>query len=72
MVLPLAAPHDRAGVLSVAFVVSYLAMGVPAVLAGFLIAEGNGILATAREFGVVVMLLATFALLGTLLRRRPA
>lgn len=69
MVVPLAEPHERAGVLSVAFVVSYLAMGLPAVVAGFLIAEGNGIGLTAREFGVVVMGLAAFALLGLRLQR---
>jgi predicted MFS family arabinose efflux permease len=69
LVLPLAAPHERAGVLSVAFVVSYLAMGLPAVAAGFAIVAGNGILATANEFGAVVMVLAGLALVGTLLRR---
>jgi MFS family permease len=30
-VLPLAAPHQRAGVLSIIYVVSYLGLGVPAV-----------------------------------------
>ena len=33
-VLPLAAPRDRAGVLSVLYVIAYLAMGLPAVLGG--------------------------------------
>jgi len=66
MVVPLAAPHERAGVLSVAFVVSYLAMGTPAVIAGFAVAAGNGIFTTAREFGGVVIVLAAVALLGTL------
>ena len=67
-VVPLAAPHQRAGVLSVAFVVSYLAMGLPAIIAGALIAEGGGLLATAHEFDLVVMALATLALIGTLMR----
>jgi hypothetical protein len=33
-VLPLADPEHRAGVLSVVYVVSYLAMGLPTVVAG--------------------------------------
>jgi hypothetical protein len=68
-VLPHAAARDRAGVLSVILVVSYLAMGVPAVLAGFLVAEQGSVLTTAREFGAVVMALAAAALAGALLRR---
>ena len=69
-VVPFAAPHERAGVLSVAFVVSYLAMGVPAVAAGYFIHHGNGLLHTAFEFGAVVMGLAAAALLGALARPR--
>lgn len=64
MVLPQAAPHDRAGVLSVIFVVSYVTMALPAVIAGAVIAHGGGVLPTAREFGIVVMGLATLALAG--------
>jgi predicted MFS family arabinose efflux permease len=75
-VVPLAAPHERAGVLSVAFVVSYLAMGLPAVGAGFALADGHSLLATARVFGGMVMLLAALALGGTFIQRgailRPA
>jgi MFS family permease len=63
-VVPLAAAHERAGVLSVVFVVSYVSMGLPAVAAGALLAGGNPLLATAQEFGLVVMLLAVLALLG--------
>ncbi|MEO7007773.1 MAG: hypothetical protein ABI156_01370, partial [Caldimonas sp.] len=65
-VVPYAAPRERAGVLSVIFVVSYLALGGPAVAAGVLISQGGHIVATANEFGAVVMLLAARALLGTL------
>jgi hypothetical protein len=68
-VVPLAAPRERAGVLSVVFVVCYLAMGLPAVAAGFAIAAGHSILGTARDFGGMVMVLATLALGGTLVRR---
>ena len=63
-VVPFAATHERAGVLSVIFVVSYLAMGLPAVVAGYLVARGGDIVRTAWEFGLVVMVLAGLALLG--------
>ena len=70
-VLPLTAPHERAGVLSLLYVVSYLGLGVPAVGAGYLVVHGEGLLATTREYGLAVVALATLALVG-LLRRRPA
>jgi hypothetical protein len=70
IVVPFAPPSERAGVLSVIFVVSYLAMGAPAVVAGYLVAQGGNITTTAREFGATVMVLAALALLGAL-RIRP-
>ena len=71
-VLPLAHPHERAGVLSSVYVVCYLAMGLPAVVAGFLVVHGGGVLTTAREYGVTVMVLAALALLGLAVpHRRP-
>jgi len=73
-VVTLAQPGDRAGVLSVIFVVSYLAMGLPAVIAGTLIVEQGNVLTTAQEFGAVVMMLAAVTLFGTLRRaqnKRP-
>jgi MFS family permease len=69
-VVPLAAPRERAGVLSVIFVISYLAMGVPAVIAGYLVARQGDLSMTAREFGAVIMVLAALALAGTLRRAR--
>ena len=39
-VVPLAAAHERAGVLSLVYIVSYLGLGVPAVVAGFVIVHG--------------------------------
>jgi len=66
-VLPTANVHERAGVLSVVFVVSYLAMGIPAIVAGFFVSRGGALLLTAQHFGAVVTALAAFALLGTLL-----
>lgn len=68
-VIPLANPHERAGVLSLIYVVSYLAMGLPAVIAGFLVVHAGGVLTTAREYGVAVMALAALALVGLLLNR---
>ncbi|WP_028998622.1 MFS transporter [Azohydromonas australica] len=63
------APHQRAGVLSVLFIVSYLAMGVPAVVAGWRLAHGGEILAIAQAFDGVVLALALMALLGSFARR---
>jgi MFS family permease len=71
-VVPLALPHERAGVLSVAFVVSYLSMGLPVVAAGFALADGVTFIETARVFGGLVMALSIAALAGTLLgQSRP-
>lgn len=68
-VVPTARPHERAGVLSIVFVISYLAMGLPAVIAGYFVATYGNLLATAQEFGSVVAVLAVFALLGSALAR---
>ncbi|HEY1539856.1 MAG TPA: MFS transporter [Solirubrobacteraceae bacterium] len=62
-VLPLAAAHERAGVLSIVYAVCYLAMGLPAVIGGVLVVHG-GLLVTAREYGIAVIALAGLALLG--------
>jgi MFS family permease len=63
---------DRAGVLSVLFVVCYLAMGIPAIAAGYLVTHNGGIFATAEEFGAVVMALASLSLIATLRESRVA
>jgi MFS family permease len=68
-IVPFAAPHERAGVLSIVFVVSYLSMGVPAIAAGALVARHGDILGIGKEFGVVVMTLALAAVLTAILRR---
>jgi predicted MFS family arabinose efflux permease len=67
-----AAPHERAGVLSIVFIVSYLSMGVPAIAAGVLVARHGNILATGKEFGLVVMVLALAAVLAAGLRMPAA
>jgi len=69
-VVPLAAPHQRAGLVSLLYVVSYLGLGVPAVLAGFGVVHGGGLVNTARYYGAAVIVLAALALFG-LLKNRP-
>ncbi len=69
LVVPLAGERERAGVLSLLYIVSYLGLGVPAVIGGVLVTEVNGLLETAREYGSAVILLAVLALAGLLLRR---
>jgi len=69
-VVPLAGPQERAGVLSIIYVISYLALGLPAVIAGFLVVHGGGVIPTSLEYGIAVMVLATLALLGSLAGRR--
>ena len=61
--VPSAPVHARAGVLSVIFVISYLAMGVPAIAAGFRVAATHDLMRTANEFGTAVAVLALGALL---------
>jgi MFS family permease len=60
-VVPAAAPHERAGVLSLLFTVSYLGLGVPAVAAGFLAVHGAGLTGAARDYGAALIVLAAFA-----------
>jgi len=71
LVVPLAAAHQRAGLVSLLYVVSYLGLGVPAVLAGFGVVHGGGLIDTARYYGAAVIALAVLALFG-LLKNRPA
>ena len=61
LVAPLAAPGERAGVLSVLYIVSYLGLGVPAVLAGLAVVHGVGLLDTTYWYGLAVILLALLA-----------
>ena len=70
-VLPVAAAHERAGVLSVLYVIAYLAMGLPAVLGGVGVVYGGGVVATTSEYGAGVIVLAALALLGSVLPRVP-
>ncbi|APR76660.1 Major facilitator superfamily protein [Minicystis rosea] len=65
------AAHERAGVLSVIYVVAYLAMGLPAVAAGARVVYGGGLVSATYELGTTVVLLAALALAGTLRRAEP-
>ncbi|MFE5190339.1 MFS transporter [Streptomyces sp. NPDC056628] len=66
LVVPLVEPHERAGVLSLLYVVCYVGLGIPAVIGGFLVVHGGGLVPTAREYGGAVVLLALVALAGLL------
>ena len=69
--LPQAATHQRAGLLSAIYVVSYLANSVPAVAAGALTGR-IGLLPTARGYTCMVIALALFVLVGLVARARSA
>ena len=67
-VLPLAAPEERAGVLSIMYVIAYLSFGAPAVAAGLRVVHGGGLVTTAREYGFGVISLAIGAFAGSFMR----
>ncbi|AZD31103.1 MFS transporter [Pseudomonas chlororaphis] len=69
-VMPLALPHERAGLMSAFYVLSYLAFCLPSLLAGNL-TRSFGLIATTDGYGAVLILLSLAALLG-LLRQRTA
>jgi predicted MFS family arabinose efflux permease len=74
LVAPLAHPDQRAGVLSVLFIVSYLGLGIPAVAAGVAVVRGGGLVATSYEYGLAVIALAaiaTISLLHSPIRNHP-
>lgn len=68
-VVPLARAHERAGLLSLVYVVSYLALGIPAILGGLLAVHNADIEGTAIEYGLAVIVLALVAALGLTIRR---
>lgn len=63
-VVAAAAATERAGVLSILFVLSYFAMGAPAVAAGARLAASGDIGTTSREFAIAILALAALALSG--------
>jgi predicted MFS family arabinose efflux permease len=68
-IVTLAGPAERAGVISVAYIICYLAMGLPAILAGFLVVHST-VTRTAQEFGIAVIALAAITAVGTILSAR--
>lgn len=68
-IVMLAGPAERAGVISVAYIICYLAMGLPAILAGVLVIHST-VTRTAQEFGVAVIALAAITAVGTIFSAR--
>ncbi|UVM73926.1 MFS transporter [Pseudomonas alvandae] len=68
-IMPLALPHERAGLMSAFYVLSYLAFSLPSLLAGNL-TRIYGLIPTTNGFGAVLILMAVGALAGLL--RQPA
>ncbi|WP_434629094.1 MFS transporter [Pseudomonas sp. Z1-29] len=68
-IMPLALPHERAGLMSAFYVLSYLAFSLPSLLAGNL-TRIFGLIPTTDGYGVVLIVMAVGALAGLL--RQPA
>ncbi|MCW1247471.1 MFS transporter [Pseudomonas sp. SAICEU22] len=64
-IMPLALPHERAGLMSAFYVLSYLAFSLPSLLAGNL-TRIYGLIPTTNGFGAVLILMAVGALAGLL------
>ncbi|HEY4279303.1 MAG TPA: MFS transporter [Conexibacter sp.] len=69
LIFPLAPEHQRAGVVSVIYIISYVAFGVPIVIAGEL-SDPLGIKPTVYGYSVLTVLLALSSLAAQLLIRR--
>ncbi|NVZ99708.1 MFS transporter [Pseudomonas gingeri] len=67
-VVPLALPHERAGLMSAFYVLSYLAFCLPAFLAGSL-SRTFGLIATTQGYGGILIVLSLSALLALRLQR---
>lgn len=70
LLMPLARPHERAGLMSTFLALSYLSFSAPALAAGFAI-KTQGLILTTNVYGGVVLILALLAL-GRLLVTRTA
>ncbi|WP_460139940.1 MFS transporter [Pseudomonas sp. S2_E01] len=68
-VVPLALPHERAGLMSAYYALSYLAFCLPSLLAGNL-TRTFGLVKTTEGYGVVLIVLAVGALLALLRQQR--
>jgi MFS family permease len=63
-VLPLAPSEHRAGVLSVIYLISYLALNLPTIVAGVLVVRTGSLELTAFGYVIAVIVLAALALAG--------
>lgn len=62
--LPVAQPHERAGLMAAFYVLSYLSFSLPVIMAGIL-ANAFGLIAASYYYGAALILLAAAALIGT-------
>ena len=69
-IMPLALPHERAGLMSAFYVLSYLAFSLPSLLAGNL-TRVFGLIPTTDGYGAILIVLSTAALLGLRQSIRP-
>ncbi|MGI4862180.1 MAG: MFS transporter [Janthinobacterium lividum] len=69
--LPLAQPHERAGLLAAFYVLSYLAFSIPAIVVGVLVPKVGLRMAT-DVYGTALVVLALLTALGIALPRRRA
>ena len=60
-ITPLVEMHQRAGLFAAVYLVAYLSFGVPAIIAGLLVAPA-GLLATVLGYGVAIILAASAGL----------
>jgi len=68
-VMPLAAPHERAGLMAAFYIECYLANSLPAIAAGYLVRRA-GLLATANIYGVTIIILTLLAVTLAIVNRR--
>ncbi|HEY0289483.1 MAG TPA: MFS transporter [Pseudomonas sp.] len=71
LLLPLAHAHERAGLMSAFYVLSYLAFCVPALIAGLSV-KHVGLIATTNIYGLIVVSLALTALVALLVALRQS
>jgi MFS family permease len=69
LIFPLAAPDQRAGVVAVIYVVSYVAFGVPIVIAGVL-TDSLGLVTTVSWYTALAVALAVMSLISQVLLTR--
>ncbi|MDI9832823.1 MFS transporter [Streptomyces sp. KAU_LT] len=66
LVIPKVEAHERAGALSLLYVVCYIGLGIPAVIAGVLVVHGGGLITTSKEYSIALIVLALAAFAGLL------